>query len=77
MFNNKEVRESTLKTLMGEAIDANDWNLVKQLRDIEFETDQQLFEARINGLIIGWGAAITGVIIGGVVTKVIISRKRW
>lgn len=74
MFNRKEVRESTLKRLMGEAIDAEDWNLVKELRSIESETDQKLFEERMNGLVIGYGAAITCVIIGGIVTKVIISK---
>lgn len=76
LFNNKEVRESTLKTMMDEAIDAEDWTLVKQLRDIEKETDINAFEARMNGLLLGYGAAITGVIIGGVVVKVVISRQR-
>lgn len=76
MFEKKEVRETTLKTLMGEAIDAEDWDLVKELRQIEKETDHKIFEERMNGLIVGYGAAITCVIIGGVVSKVIISRRR-
>ena len=76
MFNNQDIRESTLKRLMGAAIDAEDWKLVKELRQIENETDQRAFEERMNGIIVGLGAAITCVIVGGVVTKVIISMRK-
>ena len=71
----KEVKESRLTILKREAIDKQDFRLAIELDKVEGELDQKLAEARREGLMIGFGTAVAVVIMGGVVTKVIVSNR--
>ena len=75
MISKKETRESALEILRNEAMDAKDLSLVTELNAIEEEYDQKLLEERTKGLVIGFGSAVICVIMGGVVTKIIVSKK--
>jgi hypothetical protein len=72
----EEVKKSRLTILKEEAIDADDFSLALELAKIEKDMDFKLLEARNKGLVIGFGSAIVCVVMGGVVTKVIISKGR-
>lgn len=69
------VKESRLTILKKEAIDKQDFRLAIELDKVEDELDQKLAEARREGLMIGFGTAVAVVIMGGVVTKVIVSNR--
>ena len=71
----KEVKESRLTMLKNQAIEKQDFNLAIELDKIENELDQKTAEARRQGLMIGFGTAVVCVVMGGVVTKVIVSNK--
>jgi hypothetical protein len=71
----KEVTESRLTILKREAVKAKDFKFAEELANIELETDNELLRERNKGLVIGFGSAIACVVIGGVVTKIVISNK--
>ena len=71
----KEVKESRLTILKRDAIDKQDFRLAIELDKVESELDQKLAEARREGLMVGFGTAVVCVIMGGVVTKVIVSNR--
>lgn len=70
-----EVKESRLTILKREAIERQDFKLAIELDKIESELDQKTAEARKQGLMVGFGTAVVCVVMGGVVTKVIVSKQ--
>lgn len=65
--NNKETKIDEMKA---EAMEANDYDTVSKLLDIESEMDDKLLKERIKGIVSGYGTAMAGVAIGAVVVKV-------
>jgi formate dehydrogenase maturation protein FdhE len=73
--NNKEVKDSTLDEMKAKAMEAQDYETVRKLNDIESEMQSKLFKERMKGMFDGYSSAVAGFIIGAIIVSMINSRK--
>ena len=67
----KEIKEPTLEELIEHARVVNDVVLLRQLEQIEKETDLRVVQALTAGLIVGAGTTVTSIFVWRMVSKML------
>jgi cysteine synthase len=76
MFNRtKGIKESTLDSMRVEAMNAEDYDTVIKLNDIESEIQTKMLKERLKGIFGGYSSAMAGFAIGAVLVNTVKSKR--
>lgn len=70
----KKSTESTLDTMREDAMNAEDYNTVRKLNDIESEMESKVIKSRVKGIFSGYGSALAGFAVGATIMNKLKSR---
>lgn len=71
----KVEKTETLDEMREKAMDAEDYETVKKLNDIESEMNNKMLNERLKGIFGGYGSAMAGFTVGAIIASIFKSKK--